>query len=412
MSQNLYFKQLFDEQSSTYTYLLADLSLGHAIIIDPVYEQAYRDISLIKSLGLDLKYCIETHIHADHVTSAHLLMETFACKKVVPEQCGALYADVEIKHGQKLSVGCLTLEAIHTPGHTSHHMSYLCGSMIFTGDALLINGCGRCDFQGGDAQVLYDSVLERLFTLPLETTVYPAHDYKGLTSSTIGKQKEHNPRFKDKSKAEFKQLMAELDLSYPKQMIQAVPKNLMNANMDPLIDALKVLTKPSFKILNIGTNLPYTTIELAKELKYDLWQIIVPVPYHDDMLDLVKDSMVPLEPIKTYEPIGHVFGSLTMTYDLVIVESLFDQIIESDLQSIVISLSKTLHAEGRFCLYSQFQDKSFDTHEDINRCLAAINGQFSLRTFEKIDSMISPCFLLESNLSLEAGFYLTTWVKR
>lgn len=223
------FRQLFDQGSSTYTYLLADEASRKAAIIDPVLEQFDRDTALIRELELDLVWVLDTHVHADHVTALGLIGQRTRAKTVLSERCGAVCADRLVKHGERIEVGPYELEVRETPGHTNGCLSYVCQSagMVFTGDALLIRGCGRTDFQSGSSEALYRSVHEQLFSLPDETLVYPAHDYKGRTVTSIGEERRLNPRLgQGKSLAEFTRIMRELDLPYPRKMDEAVPRNL------------------------------------------------------------------------------------------------------------------------------------------------------------------------------------------
>ena len=219
------FRQLFDSDSSTYTYLIADSETKTALIIDPVLEQVERDLNLLQQLGLTLKYSLETHIHADHITGTDKLRQLTGAKGVVPQHAQVTCADCHIQDGEILSLGQLTIKAIATPGHTNSHMAYQIGKRVFTGDALLIRGCGRTDFQSGDAGTLFDSVTQKLFTLPDETLVYPAHDYRGHTVSTIGEEKLYNPRFVGKSRDDFIEFMANLNLPEPAKMMEAIPAN-------------------------------------------------------------------------------------------------------------------------------------------------------------------------------------------
>lgn len=220
------FRQLFDLESSTYTYLMADPQSHEAILVDPVLEQVDRDLKLIHELGLALRYSLETHIHADHVTGTGKLIQVKGCVGVVPDQAQVKCADRHIRDGEILRLGDVIVRAIATPGHTDSHMAYLVNAQyILTGDALLIRGCGRTDFQSGDAGTLYDSVTQRLFTLPDDVLVYPAHDYRGHTVSTIAEEKHWNPRFAGRSREDFIQFMASLNLPNPKKMMEAVPAN-------------------------------------------------------------------------------------------------------------------------------------------------------------------------------------------
>jgi glyoxylase-like metal-dependent hydrolase (beta-lactamase superfamily II) len=218
--------QLFDTESSTFTYVLVDRASREAILVDSVEQRFERDMSLLRRLGLTLRYVVETHTHADHVTAAGRLRDATGAVTVAPFKCGISPADLQLAHGDMLHFGAgETVHAIHTPGHTSGSTSYLWRGNVLTGDTLLIDGCGRTDFQSGDAGSLYDSVHERLFTLPDETRVWPAHDYRGNTVSTIGHEKRHNARLVGRDRAAFIELMGNLLLPRPKMIDVAVPAN-------------------------------------------------------------------------------------------------------------------------------------------------------------------------------------------
>jgi sulfur dioxygenase len=220
------FRQMLDRQTSTYTYLVADLEQKVAILVDPVVEQVERDLKQLAELGLTLKYCIETHIHADHITGTAKLREITNCQGIVPVGAGAACADRFMQDGEHLSMSAIDIKAIATPGHTDSHMAYLVNDThLLTGDALLIRGCGRTDFQSGDAGILFDSVTQRVFTLEDETLVYPAHDYRGFSVSTIGEEKRFNPRFVGRDRQQFIEFMAALNLPDPQKMAEAVPAN-------------------------------------------------------------------------------------------------------------------------------------------------------------------------------------------
>lgn len=219
------FKQLFDDESSTYTYLLADEASKEAIIIDSVKEHVDEYLKLLDELGLRLKYCLDTHVHADHVTGAADLREKTGCQTALQELTQATCVDIRLKDGETLQFGPYQIRTLHTPGHTPCHAAYLIDDRVFTGDALFINGCGRTDFQCGDAGQLWDSVTKKLFSLPSETQVYPGHDYHGKHVSTIQQEIEHNPRFKDQTRETFIELMNALDLPMPKKIMEAVPAN-------------------------------------------------------------------------------------------------------------------------------------------------------------------------------------------
>ena len=218
--------QLFDPESSTYTYLLIDPDTRDGLLIDPVDSQIERDLAALSEHQINLRWVVETHVHADHVTSAGRLIEHTGARAATPSGCGINSAARQLADGDVIEFGQQQLTAIHTPGHTAGSMSYLWHDHVFTGDALLIDGCGRTDFQSGSADALYTSVSERLFTLPSETTVWPAHDYKGRTHSTIGHERKHNSRFAHKTRAEFIALMDALHLPRPRRMDEAVPANL------------------------------------------------------------------------------------------------------------------------------------------------------------------------------------------
>lgn len=220
----LLFRQLFDRESSTYTYLLADTETGDAALVDPVLEQHARDLALLEELGLRLRFVLETHVHADHVTAAGLLRERTGARTVASAR-GAPCADQHVGHGEVLRLGATTITALATPGHTDDSLSYAIDGRVFTGDALLVRGTGRTDFQNGDPRALYRSLHEVLLRLPDDTVVYPGHDYKGFTSSTIGEERRHNPRVAGKTEEEFVALLNGLDLPPPKRLAEAVPRN-------------------------------------------------------------------------------------------------------------------------------------------------------------------------------------------
>ena len=225
----LIFRQLFDPQSSTFTYLLGSERSREAVLIDPVFEQVRRDAALVLELGLRLAWTLETHIHADHVTGAWLLRERHRSRIAVGASTGADGADRSLKDGDELAFGERALRAMATPGHTSGCVTYVLDdeSRAFTGDCLLVRGTGRTDFQGGDAAQMYRSVRERIFALPDSCLLYPAHDYRGLTCTSVGEERRFNPRLGDAiGTADFCGYMANLKLAHPKQMDVAVPANL------------------------------------------------------------------------------------------------------------------------------------------------------------------------------------------
>ncbi|MGA9525727.1 MAG: MBL fold metallo-hydrolase [Myxococcaceae bacterium] len=218
------FRQLFDADSSTWTYLIADPATQDAALIDPVLEQVERDLSLIEELGLRLTLVLETHIHADHVTGAGELRARSGCTVVASDK-GASCVNLHVKHGEEVPLGGLSFRVLATPGHTDDSVSYLLGDRVFTGDALLVRTVGRTDFQNGDAGQLYDSVTKVLFALPEETRVYPGHDYKGHAVTTIREEMRHNVRIAGRTRDAFIALMNGLDLPAPRRLDVAVPAN-------------------------------------------------------------------------------------------------------------------------------------------------------------------------------------------
>lgn len=219
-------RQLFEPVSSTYTYLLGCEETGQAALIDPVIAAIERDLREIQRLGLNLAYTLDTHIHADHITSALELKKRTGSKIAAPAFDRLPCADIQIEEGKPFQFGGIKIEPLHTPGHTDGHFAYVYQDRIFSGDALLIEGCGRTDFQNGDSDTLYRSVREKLFSLPEEYLVYPAHDYQNRRVSSIGQEKKRNARLKEGIPIEqFRQIMADLNLPYPKFIDYAVPGN-------------------------------------------------------------------------------------------------------------------------------------------------------------------------------------------
>ena len=221
------FRQLFEPLSSTYSYLFGCEETGQAVLVDPVIVSMDRDLAEIRRLGLQLAYSVDTHIHADHITAALALKNTVGSKIAAPAFDHLPCVDVGIEDSVPFKLGSITLLPLHTPGHTAGHFAYVQGDRLLTGDALLIDGCGRTDFQNGDADALYKSVTEKLFSLPDETLVYPAHDYEGRRVSSIAQEKERNVRLGlQRTLAQFRHTMANLNLPYPKFIDYAVPGNL------------------------------------------------------------------------------------------------------------------------------------------------------------------------------------------
>jgi sulfur dioxygenase len=220
------FRQLFEPLSSTYTYLLGCEETGQAVLIDPVIASMDRDLAELQRMGLTLAYSVDTHVHADHITAALELKKKVGSKIAAPIAEQVPCADIHLEEGKPFQLGSILLSPLHTPGHTAGHFAYALGDRVFTGDALLIEGCGRTDFQQGDSDALYKSVTEKLFSLPDDTLVYPAHDYKDRHVSTIAQEKKRNPRLgQNKTMDEFREIMANLNLPYPKFIDYAVPGN-------------------------------------------------------------------------------------------------------------------------------------------------------------------------------------------
>lgn len=224
------FRQFFDPVSSTYTYLLASGPGREALIIDPVKEQAHHYLAAISDLNLRLVKAIDTHTHADHVTALGDLREATGCITIMGQYTKAECVSAQVKEGEHVDLDGIRLQALYTPGHTDESFSFVLGPerprAVFTGDVLLIRGTGRTDFQGGDPHKSWDSIVNKLFKLPDDATVYPAHDYKGWNASSIGEEKRHNPRLAGKSRDEYVDIMRNLKLPNPKLMDVAVPANL------------------------------------------------------------------------------------------------------------------------------------------------------------------------------------------
>ena len=222
------FRQLFDRESCTYTYLLGDEETREAVLIDPVREHVDRDIEILQELGLTLKYTLETHVHADHITAAGTLRARLGCQTVLGSEGGAPCVDIKVDQGDSLEFGPHRIDVLTTPGHTGCSVSYYVAdrAMIFTGDALFVRGCGRTDFQGGDARTLYRSIHDKVFTLADATTIYPGHDYKGRTCTTVAEERQFNPRLGGgKTIDEFVAIMEGLNLAQPTKIDVAVPAN-------------------------------------------------------------------------------------------------------------------------------------------------------------------------------------------
>ena len=228
------FNQLFDDISSTYTYIIASDKGREALIIDPVLEKTDEYLNILKKLDLKLVKVIDTHIHADHITGLNELGKRTNCTKIMGEQSKSEVVDLKVKEDDKIEIDKIELKTIYTPGHTDCSYSFLMNDRVFTGDTLLINGTGRTDFQNGSAKIQYDSLFNKLLKLPEKTIVYPAHDYNGKKFSTIGDEKNNNPRLQVDSVDQYIEIMNNLKLANPKMMDVAVPANLKGLTLKDL----------------------------------------------------------------------------------------------------------------------------------------------------------------------------------
>ena len=228
------FNQLFDDISSTYTYIIASDKGREALIIDPVLEKTDEYLNILKKLDLKLVKVIDTHIHADHITGLNELGKRTNCTKIMGEQSKSEVVDLKVKEDDKIEIDKIELKTIYTPGHTDCSYSFLMNDRVFTGDTLLINGTGRTDFQNGSAKIQYDSLFNKLLKLPEKTIVYPAHDYNGKKFSTIGDEKNNNPRLQVDNVDQYIEIMNNLKLANPKMMDVAVPANLKGVTLNQL----------------------------------------------------------------------------------------------------------------------------------------------------------------------------------
>ena len=291
----LIFRQLFDPVSSTYTYLLGDS--GQAVLIDPVFEHERRDLALLRELGLELVATLDTHVHADHVTAAWLMKQRCGSQILLSEDSGAANVDRLLKHGDRVDFGTRHLGVRATPGHTSGCLSYVLddNSMAFTGDSLLIRGCGRTDFQQGSPAKLFRSVKEQILSLPASCLLYPAHDYRGLTVTSVGEEQRFNPRLGgDANAADFAGYMNNLGLPHPKQMDIAVPANLRCGQLDA-ISSLPV--EPSWAQLTCSFGGVWEIQPIALEER------IAGAPVNDIQIIDVR------EPAEFTDVLGHIRGA-------------------------------------------------------------------------------------------------------
>ena len=292
------FRQLYDPESSTWTYLLADAISREAVLIDPVREQVERDLQLVDELGLTLVATLETHVHADHVTGAWMLKLRTGCDIVYPTGCGVDAADRRIGHGEAVRFGGQALEARSTPGHTAGCTTWVTSDcrMAFTGDALLVRGCGRTDFQGGDARRLYRSVHDQILSLPDATLLYPGHDYKGRTVTSVAEERRFNPRLGGgRSEDDFVGIMAALKLAPPKKLGEAVPANQRLGRLDGDPDYSPVI--PWAPISRAPTGAPRVTLA---------W-----VAAHRDRVRIVDVR----QPDEFTGPLGHIAGAELVPLD-------------------------------------------------------------------------------------------------
>jgi len=277
------FRQLFDSVSGTYTYLLASRHGGEALIIDPVLEKIERYIQLVKELDLRLVKAVDTHLHADHITGLGALRDRTHCITVMGEMSKVDVVSMRLSEGDKLTIEGVALDVVYTPGHTENSYSFLMRDRVFTGDTLLIRGTGRTDFQNGDPRAQYDSIFNKLLKLPDETMVFPAHDYKGETVSTIGEERAFNPRLQVKSLDQYVELMNNLNLPNPKMMDVAVPANMRVGFAQEAIaqrgwavnaaDAIKLVGRPDVAFVDLR--------EKSEREKYGVVPGSLHAPYPD-----------------------------------------------------------------------------------------------------------------------------------
>jgi glyoxylase-like metal-dependent hydrolase (beta-lactamase superfamily II)/rhodanese-related sulfurtransferase len=284
------FRQMFDSVSGTYSYLLASRTGGEALIIDPVLEKVDRYCQLLRELDLKLVKAIDTHLHADHVTGLGALRDHTHCMTIMGEQSKADVVAMRVAEGDRVTIEGVSLDVMFTPGHTDDSYSFLMGDRVFTGDTLLIRGTGRTDFQNGDSRAQYDSIFNRLLKLPDETLVFPAHDYKGDTVSTIGEERRYNPRLQVRSIDEYVALMANLKLPNPKMMDVAVPANMrVGLHQDELArQGLALSARQAIECLGRPDVLLVDLRETSERAKYGTLPGALHAPYPS-----IEESLAP-----------------------------------------------------------------------------------------------------------------------
>jgi sulfur dioxygenase len=297
----LIFRQMFDIKSSTYTYLLADGGSSEAVLIDPVFEQAHRDFALLQELELKLACVIDTHCHADHITGAWMLKQLTGASIGISGYVGAENADVYLKHGDHIRFGQRYLGVRETPGHTNGCLTYVLDneSKAFTGDCLLIRGCGRTDFQLGDPRKLYQSVHSQIFTLPDETLLYPAHDYRGLTVTSVAEEKKYNPRLGGKlNEDDFEGYMRNLNLQHPGQIDIAIPANLKSGRPDKELQTEEEATWAplNYTFAGIWEINPQSLEELHEQMQ--IIDVREPDEYHGPLGHIPDARLIPLGKLK------------------------------------------------------------------------------------------------------------------
>jgi glyoxylase-like metal-dependent hydrolase (beta-lactamase superfamily II)/rhodanese-related sulfurtransferase len=293
-------RQLFDQVSSTYTYLLADAQTREAVLFDPVFERHARDAALVRELGLTLVATLDTHCHADHVTGAWLMKAALGSKIAISPAYGAANVDVSLAHGDAVRFGGETLLVRATPGHTAGCLSFVTRDerMVFTGDALLVRGAGRTDFQQGDAAALFRSIRSQLFTLPDDCVVYPGHDYDGRTSSTVGEERRHNPRIGGDARVEdFVGYMRNLGLPHPKQISVAVPANLRAGEPE---GAATLMPPPWGPVVTTYAGLPEISPDWVARNRHEVHVVDVrsPAEFDGELGHLVGAQLVPLDDLR------------------------------------------------------------------------------------------------------------------